>query len=228
MLNLVIADSALETLPNEIFNHHSLKKIRKERKNVNNVVLDRNFHHFAMEETHLMNAFKRGRPDIVHIALVTALGSPLFKNNLLNVFVHTINNDIISIGRNLRIPKSYIRFEGLFLNLIKEKKIVFQDMKLMELYKNMGFKSLINDLIKPDIVVGFTIDGLKSSFEDISIELHNFSNPCIVIGGFPKGHFSKEVTSSLDKKYSIHSTGLEAHIVVSRMIYEFEKKEMIE
>lgn len=224
----MLADSALETIPNEIFHHHSLKKIRKEGKGRMDVLLDRNFHHFAMEEAHLKDSFQRGRPDIVHIALITALATPLFKANLLNVFIHTINGDVVSVGKNLRIPKSYSRFEGLYLNLIREKKIFFHDNKLLEYHNHMGFNGLMNYLIKPDIVVGFTINGSQNTFENISIELHDFLNPCIVIGGFPKGHFSKEVDSCIEKKYSIHSSSLEAHVVISRILYEFEKKGMME
>ena len=50
-----------------------------------------------------------------------------------------------------------------------------------------------------------------------------YKNPCIVIGGFPKGHFSKDIESRLEKKYSISNLSLEAHIVISRLLYEFEK-----
>ena len=52
-----------------------------------------------------------------------ALSTPLFFKGMLNVYVHTINNKLIFIGENLRIPKSYFRFEGLMMNLFKNKVI---------------------------------------------------------------------------------------------------------
>jgi rRNA small subunit pseudouridine methyltransferase Nep1 len=50
-----------------------------------------------------------------------------------------------------------------------------------------------------------------------------FKNPCVVIGGFPSGHFSKDIESRIDKMYSISDLSLEAHVVVSRLLYEWEK-----
>ena len=36
-------------------------------------------------------------------------------NTMLKVYVHTINDKIITIADNLRIPKSYFCFEGLMM-----------------------------------------------------------------------------------------------------------------
>jgi rRNA small subunit pseudouridine methyltransferase Nep1 len=148
----------------------------------------------------------------------------LFKNNHLKVFVHTINNQVINIGGNLRLPKSYSRFEGLMLDLIKHKKIVSKDgCLLLELKDNQSFSDLIQKHIRPDVVVGLSTTGALKNFEYVCNELFRFENPCIVIGGFPKGHFSTEIESHLGKKYSISDLKLEAHIVISRLLYEFEK-----
>ncbi len=224
MLNLVIADTALETIPVEMFQHASLKKIRDSGKKPTQVLLDRTFHHFAILSSNLEQDYKRARPDILHIILLNVLATPLFKNNQIKVFVHTINNQVIKIGDNLRIPKSYSRYEGLILDLIKNKKIISKDgCILLELSDNLCFSSLLNKYIKPDVIVGLSTNGIFKNFEYISNELFQFKNPCIVIGGFPKGHFSKDIESCLEKKYSISNLSLEAHIVVSRLLYEFEK-----
>ena len=89
--------------------------------------MDRTLHHFAILSSNLKQDYKRARPDISHIILLNALATPLFKTNQLKVFVHTINNQVIKIGDNLRIPKSYARYEGLILDLIKNKKINSKD-----------------------------------------------------------------------------------------------------
>jgi len=71
--------------------------------------------------------YKRGRPDILHIALLNALATPLYIQNHLRVFIHTFDNNVILVGKNVRFPKSYFRFEGLMLNLFRDKKIVSED-----------------------------------------------------------------------------------------------------
>lgn len=221
---MVIAETALETIPLEIFQHSSLKKIRDSGKKPTQILLDRTFHHFAILSSNLKQDYKRARPDILHIILLNVLATPLFKNNQLKVFVHTINNQVIKIGDNLRIPKSYSRYEGLILDLFKNKKIKSKDgCLLLELNDNLSFSDLLNKHIKPDVIIGLSTNGIFKNFEYVSKELFEFKNPCIVIGGFPKGHFSKDIESRLEKKYSISNLSLEAHIVISRLLYEFEK-----
>ena len=221
---MVIADTALETIPAEIFQHPSLKKIRNSGKKPTEILLDRTFHHFAILSSGLKDEYKRARPDILHIILLNILATPLFKKNQLKVFVHTINNQVIKIGDNLRIPKSYARYEGLMLDLFTNKKIVSKDgCLLLELIDNLSFSGLLQKSIRPDVIVGLSTNGIFKNFEYVSNELFQFNNPCIVIGGFPKGHFSQDIESCLEKKYSISNLSLEAHIVISRLLYEFEK-----
>ncbi len=222
---MIIADAALETVPKNLLNHPSLKKmLRTGDKNIPGMLLDRTFHHFAMVSNRLVEGYRRGRPDIVHIALLCSLSTPLFKKNHLKVFVHTFNDNIIMIGNNVRLPKSYTRFEGLVLDLMKNKKIVSPEGNLLlEFFENMTFNELIVKHIKPDVTIGLTVTGDLKPTEYVARELSDNDNPCVVIGGFPKGHFSKGVDFHLDKKYSIHPDGLETHVVVSRLLYEFEK-----
>ncbi len=49
----------------------------------------------------------------------------------------------------------------------------------------------------------------------------------IVIGGFPKGHFSDDISNFLDNSYLIGKIKLEAHVVIARVLYECEKKMFI-
>ena len=222
---MVIADTALETLPIKIFQHYSLKKIRNSGKRPTDILLDRTLHHFAITSSNLEQGQKRARPDILHIILLTILATPLFKYNHLKVFIHTINNQVIKVGDNVRIPKSYSRFEGLMLDLIKNRKIISKDgVLLLELNENLNFSRLLKEYIEPDITIGLSIEGNFNNFESISNELYRYKNPCIIIGGFAKGHFSKDIESCLEKKYSISNFSLEAHVVTSRILYEYEKK----
>src|ERR671939_768349 len=98
------------------------------------ILLDRSYHHTAIIQSKLESGWKRGRPDIIHFALMEALSTPLFLKCMLKVYIHTVNDKAISIADNLRIPKSYFRFERLMANLLNDKVIKSdEDTILMEL-----------------------------------------------------------------------------------------------
>ena len=59
------------------------------------------------------------------------------------------------------------------------------------------------------------------SFEKLIEQIEE--NSCILIGGFQKGHFSKETEKIIEQSFSIHDSSLEAHLVASRLVYEYEK-----
>jgi len=81
--------------------------------------------------------------------------------------------------------------------------------------------------VKPEIVLGFSTTGTFKRLESIGADLASYSNGCVVIGGFPKGHFSKNIESYFDKKLSVSDMGLESQIVISRLLYEFEKNILV-
>jgi len=218
MLSLVIAESALELVPKEIQNHPSvIFHSKKLEKNPSDILLDNSWHFAAMKG--IKNEYKRGRPDIVHLCLLEACTIPLYFENKIRVFVHTIDDKVIFIGENVRIPKSYHRFEGLIEKLYKEKIIESDGTNLLEL-KQMNFSELL-DYIKPKKTVGFSLEGKVSSFQTIISKLDDDS--CIVIGGFQKGHFSEFIRKRIDQLYCVDKKSLEAHVVVGRSLYEYEK-----
>lgn len=169
----------------------------------------------------LDDANKRGRPDIVHFALMEALGTPLFMKGMLHVYVHTINDKLIAIADNLRTPKSYFRFEGLMVNLFKDKAIKTEEGKILMELTDGSLADLIST-IKPAKVIGLSTTGVQSTAEKAVTE--NLADDCaFVIGGFPKGHFSEGTIKLLNLTYSISGIGLEAHVVIARILYECEK-----
>jgi len=183
------------------------------------ILLDRSYHHAAMEKLQASN--KRGRPDIVHFALMEALGAPLFINGMLRVYVHTINDKLIAIADNLRIPKSYFRFEGLMMGLFRDG-VVKSDEGAVLLDISGGTLADLLDSIKPSKVIGLSTTGIQGTAEKAVAE--NISDNCaFVVGGFPRGHFSENTTKLLNLTYSISNIGLEAHVVIARVLYECEK-----
>ena len=168
----------------------------------------------------ISNEIKRGRPDIIHLALLAICSTPLYQQKKIKVFVHTINNQVITLGDQIRLPKSYHRFQGIIEKLFKEKKIELSDLKLMEL-QSMTFEELLNK-IKPEKVVGFSTEGKNSTFEESAKTITD--NTCIVVGGFQKGHFEENIKNKFDQIEKLSQNSLETHVILSRIIYEYHEK----
>jgi rRNA small subunit pseudouridine methyltransferase Nep1 len=228
LISLIIAEAALETVPKQIASHPAVKnQAQKLGRNPREILLDKSYHHSAMLRSGLESYWKRGRPDIIHFALMEALSTPLFLKNMLKVYVHTVKNKLIIIGDNLRIPKSYFRFEGIMINLFKEKIIKSPDgdNMLLELHDNITFEQFIINEVRPDKLIGLSSDGVKSSAEEI-VSRNNIKNSnhiAFVVGGFPKGHFSEDTSRVFSYSFSISELELEAHVVIARILYECEK-----
>jgi rRNA small subunit pseudouridine methyltransferase Nep1 len=227
-ISLIIAEASLETVPKQIASHPAVKNhAQKLGRNPREILLDRSYHHAAMLRVGLESYWKRGRPDIIHFALMEALSTPLFLKNLLKVYIHTVKDKLIVIGDNLRIPKSYFRFEGIMMNLFKEKMIKSPDGNniLLELYDNITFEQFIINRVRPDKLIGLSSDGVQSTAEEIVSRnvIKNNHHFAFVIGGFPKGHFSNDTSRIFSCSYSIGELKLEAHIVIARILYECEK-----
>ncbi|HEX2170800.1 MAG TPA: ribosome biogenesis protein [Nitrososphaera sp.] len=216
-----MAEAALETIPDEIASHAAVRNhtYRLQQKS-SEILLDRSYHHAAMKR--LPNSLKRGRPDIVHFSLIEALATPLFMEMNLKVYVHTINDKIITIADNLRIPKSYFRFEGLMVSLFRDKVIKSSEGSILMELSDGTFADLVN-IIKPKMVIGLSTLGVQSKAQKVAENARSVDHSCIVVGGFAKGHFSENVTGSLGPTYSISNIGLEAHVVIARVLYEYEK-----
>ena len=67
----------------------------------------------------------------------------------------------------------------------------------------------------------FLLNGISSSYEKIAAEISD--NSCLVIGGFQKGHFSDLIEEKITNLYSVGDDSFEGHVVVSRILYEYEK-----
>ena len=218
MLYIILAESSLELIPKKIHNHPSVTSYSKKfKKNSSNTLLDNSWHFGAMKG--LDNEIKRGRPDIIHLTLLSLCTTPVFYKNRIKVFVHTVNDEVISINNNTRLPKSYHRFQGLMEKLFLTKKIESEDEILMEM-KNSSLSQLVSK-IKPTQIIGLTTQGQKISLDKLVKQIEE--NSCIILGGFQKGHFSNETEKIIEESFSINDSSLEAHLVASRLAYEYEK-----
>ena len=219
MLSLVIAESALELVPKELQRHNSvIASARRFNKKPSEVLLDISWHFAAMKG--IKNEIKRGRPDLVHFSLLEACSIPLYFENKLNVFVHTIDDKVISLGQNVRLPKSYHRFIGLVEKLYATGRIEENNNTLLEI-KEMNFGNLIKK-INPKQTIALSSKGIKSSYQKVAEEIND--NTCLIVGGFSKGQFSDRNKDYFNKIVLVDKNPLEAHIIISRVLYEYEKR----
>ena len=228
VLSLVLAESSLELVPHKIVSHPSITAhAQRLGKKSCDILLDNSWHFAAMKN--IKNEMKRGRPDIVHLAVLEVVTIPLYINNMMRLYVHTINDRVIYFGSNVRIPKSYHRFAGLIEKLYKEKVIVASgdvNNVLLEL-KTKSFEELIKE-IKPSRTIGMSTSGYITgsyieSARRISKIAQDDDNACVVVGGFQKGHFSDMVEKNIDETYCITGGSFEGHVVLARLLYECEK-----
>lgn len=219
-LTLILAESALEVVPRSLWSHPAvMRHAARQGKDAGEVLLDRSYHHAAMLK--LADAFRRGRPDITHFSLLEATTSPLYLLGKLRVFVHTVNDYVITVGAKVRPPKTYARFAGLIEGLFKGEGRSTADALLS--LQRMSMPDLTTRE-HPSLTVGLSRIGEKSSAEEVAVLLLQEKNPMLVVGGFPKGHFGKSVRLVMDHVMSIDEFPLEAHLVVARTIYEYEKR----
>lgn len=227
-ISLIVAEAALETVPDEIAGHPAVKRhAQRLGLRPSEILLDRSYHHAAMKK--LLNERKRGRPDIVHFALLEALATPLFLKGMLNVYIHTAGDKLIIVANNLRAPKSYFRFEGVMLSLFRDKVIRNDEGAVLLEMHDGTLASLINNTIKPDRIIGLSTAGIRSTAEkavaeNIKKDGTDHHHCAFVVGGFPRGHFSENVAKLLNVTYSISDLGLESHVVIARILYECEKQ----
>ncbi|MDE1726048.1 MAG: ribosome biogenesis protein [Thaumarchaeota archaeon] len=219
MLSLVIAESALEIVPRELQKHNSVRaSARRFNKRSSEILLDVSWHFAAMKN--IKDEIKRGRPDLIHFCLLESCSIPIYFENKLQVFVHTIDNKVIFFDKSVRLPKSYHRFAGLIEKLYSEGSIEEKGTKLLEI-KKMSFEDLIKK-INPRQIIGLSSEGDSSSYQKVAEEIDE--NTCIIVGGFAKGEFSDNIKKHFDKTRSVDKNPLEAHIIISRVLYECEKR----
>lgn len=217
-LTVILAECGLELIPQEIKNNPAVLKNVKNQ-SYPSKLLDNALHHSAMGV--LKDKTKRGRPDITHVCLLNALGSPLNKSGKLKLYIHTLNNRIYEINPEIKIARNYNRFKGLIAKLLIEDEIKTENLILISrVNKNL------NDLLKfhsKEEIILFSSKGelVNNHFE--LFEKNISKNYAAIVGCFQKGLFSDEILSVSNKIVSISQYHLDAWVALSKVIgyYEF-------
>jgi rRNA small subunit pseudouridine methyltransferase Nep1 len=166
---------------------------------------------------------KRGRPDIVHFALLETLGSPLNKEGLLQTYVHTVGDYVIAVNPETRLPRNYERFLGLIQQLFEFGRVPPEPTQTALLTLECKTLQQLIRSIKPSSVLAFSRTGKPCTLEAAVSKLAHEEKPVVIVGGFPSGHFSETTRDLADEIVCIDPEMLEAWTVTSRILYEFER-----
>ncbi|UCC33340.1 MAG: 16S rRNA methyltransferase, partial [Candidatus Bathyarchaeota archaeon] len=218
MLTLILAESALETVPKALWTHPAVRSHSGRRgKSPQLLLLDRSYHHSAMKR--LDENEKRGRPDITHFALLEALGSPLNREGLLQTYVHTIKDQVITVNSETRLPKNYDRFIGLMEQLFELGKVPSIGQALLKLDPKT-LPQLLRE-VGATRTVAFSRRGSPLTLEKAISRLAAEGMPAAIVGAFPHGHFSDTTTKLADDIICVDPEMLEAWTLTSRIVYEY-------
>jgi rRNA small subunit pseudouridine methyltransferase Nep1 len=225
MLTLILAESSIERVPKQLTGHPSvIANARRRGKDPGSLILDRSYHHSAMrilERQELaQDVGKRGRPDIAFHVLLQALGSPLNREGLLRIYIHTVNDNVVDVDPSLRLPRNYDRFIGLLEQLYEAGGVPPGESPLLRIRK-CTLPSLAKELAA-SMIVAFSTLGKPLTAKDVCSMLAQTPAPVIIIGGFARSHFQQSTTQLADHIFSVDKEPLDAWIVAARAIYEYE------
>ncbi|MEJ2278890.1 MAG: hypothetical protein P8Y70_14255 [Candidatus Lokiarchaeota archaeon] len=168
-LTLIITECGLELIPKKIRTHSAVKR-NFSKKLYASQLLDTAIHHSAM--TKLSDSNKRGRPDILHLCLLNALGSILNKTGNLELYFHTYKDRIFKLNPEIRISKNYNRFKGLMANLLIDGVIKADNKILINEIKNseIGIQERDIMVISEKVIANSISTGASSCSSQILIK----------------------------------------------------------
>ncbi|MDD1776486.1 MAG: 16S rRNA methyltransferase [Candidatus Methanomethylicus sp.] len=220
MITIVIAEAALEMVPKELLNHPSVTRAAERKgKKPEETLLDISYHYAAMKN--MENWDRRGRPDITYLTLLNLLERPLNKTGQLTVYVHTLDNYILEIDREINLPRNYARFQGLIEQLFEVGRVPPLGKPLM-LLKRGTLEDIVKNVSHSSTIL-LTEKGKTVRSGDYFPELLKKGDPLIVIGGFQRGEFSKQNLKLADEKISLYKDALDTWIIASMVSHELER-----
>lgn len=218
-VSFVFFDSNIETIPPSYSEMPQLKRLAtRYRKEAGKMLLDRAIHHPILKS--MTDADRRGRPDIVHLSVLSLTDTPLYQSGLVNFALHTVGNMVIVPKSIWRPPRNYNNFLGLFEQLLENKRVPPSGEPILTAAKGDLADAL--NLFRPEKVLLFSSRGrladLRRFFETADHE------GCVyLIGAYAKGPPRKAVLELADDVISIYPKMLAGWVVASRVIYELER-----
>jgi rRNA small subunit pseudouridine methyltransferase Nep1 len=220
VLTLVLADAELELVPEEVKAHPAVQASAHRRaRRAGRTLLDSSPHHAAMQG--LPEGDRRGRPDLVHLFLLTAMDSVLNIEGGLRVLVHTRNDELITIAPETRIMRSYDRFCGLMEQLFREGKAGPAEKALLTLEPGVPLEQAVKRT-GAERVVALETGGQRVQLDQALPPLAQHGQVAIVLGGFPKGTYRSPVASLAQEVWSLHDQGLSVWVAAAEVLVHWE------
>ena len=223
-ISFILLEAGLELIPDKMKGFPSVRSTSKRRrKPPRSILLDKSLHYKDMLKAKLDNVEKRGRPDIVHIVLLNLTGSILNKKGLIgDIYVHTVNNQIIRVDPSTRIPRNYNRFTGLMEQLLEKGRVPPDSPKpLIEVVP----RSLGEIVDSYDRFIVFEKGCKKITGKDVEEMKHWLrGNILLGVGGFPQGWIRKDIMEQADECYAIYDYGLDSWTVFNTIVCIIESR----
>ena len=222
MLTLVLAEAELEMVPQELIHHPAIFSYAQQRgKQPHHLLLDSNYHHAAM--TTLAEGRRRGRPDIVHLFLLTALESIVNKQGQLNIVVHTRNDEVITVKPETRIMRNYERFVGLMEQLYEHHVVPDKKHPLLTLRQHITLQQVVDEAAADHVLLcskkGAPVV-LPNYFKELKKQKP--THLLCIIGGFPSGTFHTDINTIAHDTISLYPEMLPAWTVASEILVNYE------
>ena len=221
MLTLVLAEAEVERMPAELSNHPAvIAHARQRGKPPRQILLDSNYHHAAM--TNLSEGRRRGRPDITHLFLLTALESIVNKQGYLKILVHTRNDDCITVDPKTRIMRNYERFLGLLEQLFENHVVPDKKQPLLTLTEGMSLLQIIEQQHADDTIL-LSKDGTVVHLPEFFKKIHTKEDQHLlcIIGGFPSGQFHTDLSAIITETISLYTEMLPVWTVASEILINY-------
>jgi rRNA small subunit pseudouridine methyltransferase Nep1 len=181
LITFVLADAQLELVPPELHGASSVKRRARERRRAPaELLLDQAADHRAMRE--LPEGDRRGRPDIVHFALLLLQDAPWEKR----VLIHTGRDELIRVRADLRPPRSQAKFYQLCEDLLRQGKVPIDRTPLMTLEPDWHLWKVLAAEAKGPVVMLDEAGELARS-GDFARMASATPDLTIVAGAFPRG-----------------------------------------
>ncbi len=217
-IEIILLEAALEIVPEEIRSHPQVLKAAKRYEiDPSEMILDKSLHYNAMAP--LPQKWKRGRPDILHVALLVATDTPLRERGLLRIYFQSYDGRIFRLADNVRVPKNYERFKGLMAQLLREGRVPPSGEPLIW----QEYDSLRDYVRERGGLILLWEKGRDATPTYIASRALATGYP-LGVGAFPRGDFKKSTLRKAREAYRIMGgVQLKTWGVVGRIIYALEK-----
>lgn len=220
MLTLLLAEAELERIPPALHGHQQVvSAARHAGVRAPRMLLDSSLHHSAMRKHELPEAERRGRPDLVHFFLLTALESPLNQAGGLRVLVHTRNDELIRVDPTTRLVRNYNRFCGLIQQLFDDGAVP-HDKRLLTLERNFPLTDVLRKE-KAERVLLLDEEATPRRPWEVFTSADAQRHVLCIIGGFPSGRLRTQLEGV--ERVGLGSRPLTVWTVASELLAHYER-----